>query len=144
MFLLPARRPSALHPTQQRQAPGDTYAGTVARTWRENDMNRIYATLLAAPLLFATVMPASAQTLHRHHRHYRSSHYSGERPYHGHGIGPGKGALIGGAGGAVLGGALGGGKGALIGGALGAGGGALAGKAHQNHMKRDYYNGRPR
>jgi hypothetical protein len=55
------------------------------------------------------------------------------------GIGPGKGALIGGAGGAALGALFGGGlKGALIGGAAGAGVGALAGKAAQNNRDRDY------
>jgi hypothetical protein len=49
------------------------------------------------------------------------------------GIGPGKGALIGGAGGAALGAVLGGGlKGSLIGGAAGAGIGAVVGNATQN------------
>lgn len=52
------------------------------------------------------------------------------------GIGPGKGALIGGAGGAVLGAIFGGGlKGALIGGGIGAGGGAIVGKVHQNNQR---------
>ena len=52
------------------------------------------------------------------------------------GIGPGKGALIGGAGGAVLGVALGGGlKGSLIGGAAGAGIGAIIGKAAENRRR---------
>ncbi len=55
------------------------------------------------------------------------------------GIGPGKGALIGGGAGALLGGLLGGGmKGALIGGGVGAGGGALLGKAHQNSQRNRY------
>jgi hypothetical protein len=50
------------------------------------------------------------------------------------GIGPGKGALIGGAAGGVLGAAFGGGaKGALITGAAGAGIGALLGQAAQNN-----------
>lgn len=59
------------------------------------------------------------------------------------GIGPGKGALIGGAGGAVVGGVFGGGlKGALIGGGIGAGGGAIVGKVHQdNQRNRDYREG---
>ena len=58
--------------------------------------------------------------------------------YHQGGIGPGKGAAIGGAGGAVLGAVFGGGlKGALIGGAAGAGIGAIAGKAHQDDQRRD-------
>ncbi len=107
-------------------------------------MNKIYSALLAVSMLFACALPASAQSYY-HHRHYRSSHYyrhGDRRSYHGHGIGPGRGALIGGAGGAVIGGALGGGKGALIGGALGAGGGALAGQANQNHKRNEYY--RPR
>ncbi len=52
------------------------------------------------------------------------------------GIGPGKGALIGGAGGAVLGAVLGGGlKGSLIGGAAGAGIGAVVGEAAQKHRR---------
>jgi hypothetical protein len=50
------------------------------------------------------------------------------------GIGPGKGALIGGAAGGVLGAAFGGGvKGSLITGAAGAGIGALLGQAAQNN-----------
>ena len=56
------------------------------------------------------------------------------------GIGPGKGALIGGAGGAVLGAVFGGGlKGTIIGGAAGAGIGAVIGQAHQNSQRRDDY-----
>lgn len=64
------------------------------------------------------------------------------------GIGPGRGALIGGAGGAALGALFGGGlKGALIGGGAGAGIGAIAGKVHQDNKQndwRDYRDGRPR
>jgi hypothetical protein len=61
-----------------------------------------------------------------------------DRRYHERGgIGPGKSALIGGAGGAVLGAALGGGlKGTLIAGAAGAGIGAVIGEAAQNHRDR--------
>ena len=56
------------------------------------------------------------------------------------GIGPGKGALIGGAGGAALGAIFGGGaKGALLGGAAGAGIGAIAGKVHQDNRRDRYY-----
>ena len=61
------------------------------------------------------------------------------------GIGPGKGALIGGAGGAALGALFGGGlKGALIGGGAGAGVGAIAGKVHQDNKRNDWrdYRGR--
>lgn len=67
----------------------------------------------------------------------------GDRGYQGSGIGTGRGALIGGAGGAALGALFGGGlKGALIGGGAGAGIGAIAGHVHQNNKKRDYYEGR--
>jgi hypothetical protein len=56
------------------------------------------------------------------------------------GIGPGKGALIGGASGAVLGAVFGGGlKGTIIGGAAGAGIGAVIGQAHQNNERQDDY-----
>lgn len=74
------------------------------------------------------------------HRHDRRD-YDRNRNYHQGGIGPGKGALIGGAGGAALGAVFGGGlKGALIGGGAGAGIGAIAGKAHQDHVRdRDGY-----
>jgi len=59
------------------------------------------------------------------------------------GIGPGKGALIGGAGGAVLGAIFGRGlKGTIIGGAAGAGIGAVVGEANQNNRRRDDYNRR--
>jgi hypothetical protein len=60
-----------------------------------------------------------------------------DRRYHEQGgIGPGKGALIGGAGGAVLGAVFGGGlKGTLIGGAAGAGIGAIVGEATQNNRR---------
>jgi len=61
------------------------------------------------------------------------------------GIGPGKGAMIGGAGGAILGAMFGGGlKGTLIGGAAGAGIGALVGKEHQNSERNQNQNYRPR
>ena len=53
------------------------------------------------------------------------------------GVGPGTGALIGGAGGAVLGAVIGGGlKGTIVGGAAGAGIGAILGQANQD-SKRD-------
>ena len=58
--------------------------------------------------------------------------------YQHHGIGTGKGALIGGAGGAGIGALAGGGKGALIGGALGAGGGALVGHHNASVHHRHY------
>lgn len=82
-------------------------------------------------------------------RGYRGQHgYNDryDRDYqrrHQGGIGPGKGALIGGAGGAAVGALFGGGmKGALIGGGIGAGGGAVLGKVHQDHQRnRDYRDG---
>ena len=59
------------------------------------------------------------------------------------GVGPGKGALIGGAGGAVLGAIFGRGlKGTIIGGAAGAGIGAVVGEANQNNRRRNDYNPR--
>lgn len=77
-----------------------------------------------------------------HRRYDRDEEY---KRTHG-GIGPGKGALIGGAGGAALGALFGGGlKGALIGGGAGAGVGAIAGKVHQDNKQndwRDYRDGR--
>ena len=69
--------------------------------------------------------------------HGDRGHYDDHR---GGGIGPGKGALIGGAGGAALGAIFGGGlKGTIIGGAAGAGIGAIAGQVHQNNRRDDYY-----
>ena len=66
-----------------------------------------------------------------------------EDTYKHHGIGTGRGALIGGAGGAGIGALAGGGKGALIGGALGAGGGALVGHhnatVHHRHYEQRQY-----
>lgn len=64
--------------------------------------------------------------------YYYGNHYNG--------VGPGTGAVIGGAAGVVLGGLLGGGKGALIGGAAGAGIGAVAGAANKDAHDRRYYN----
>jgi hypothetical protein len=68
-----------------------------------------------------------------YNNNYHNDHRQG-------GIGPGKGALIGGAGGAVLGAVFGGGlKGSLIGGAAGAGIGAVIGQANQNNRNNDNY-----
>ncbi len=93
--------------------------------------NKLFAVLFSAATLLQAV-PTPAQTdFHQDPR------------YHHGGIGTGKGALIGGAGGAGIGALAGGGKGALIGGALGAGGGALVGHqvAHNRHQRqrRAYY-----
>jgi hypothetical protein len=118
---------------------------------------------LALPLLLATTLPGLAQYGDRYDRHRdhgqfyggvrdggRNGDYYGNDRRYGNGyddryrqrqggIGPGKGALIGGAGGAALGAIFGGGvKGALIGGAAGAGIGAIVGKEHQDN-RRDRY-----
>jgi hypothetical protein len=69
--------------------------------------------------------------------HYHDNHYDNRNQG---GIGPGKGALIGGAAGAVLGAAFGGGvKGSLITGAAGAGIGAIIGKSAQDNRQNNYY-----
>ena len=71
------------------------------------------------------------------HNNYNNNYHDDHRQG---GIGPGKGALIGGAGGAVLGAVFGGGlKGTLIGGAAGAGIGAVVGQAAQNKRNNDNY-----
>jgi hypothetical protein len=86
----------------------------------------------AAPL----VVPQTANAQYHNSRdYYRDSHGKWHKRHSG--IGAGKGALIGGAGGAGVGALLGGGKGALIGGALGAGGGALVGNANANKRHND-------
>ena len=65
-------------------------------------------------------------------RHYRNDNQGG--------IGPGKGALIGGAAGGVLGAVFGGGvKGSLITGAAGAGIGAIIGGVAQNNRDNNNY-----
>ena len=70
--------------------------------------------------------------------HYGDGHYH-DQPKPG-GIGPGKGALIGGASGAALGAIFGGGlKGTIVGGAAGAGIGAVLGQANQNSKNNNYY-----
>lgn len=76
--------------------------------------------------------------------HYNNGRYNNDRyndgRYQGHGVGAGRGALIGGGIGAAAGAIFGGGlKGALIGGGAGAGIGAFAGHEHQQTMKRRYY-----
>jgi hypothetical protein len=82
-------------------------------------------------LTLGAAMLLSAGTATAQHRgQYRDSHGHWHNRHSG--IGAGKGALIGGAGGAGVGALVGGGKGALIGGALGAGGGALVGNANAN------------
>ncbi len=96
---------------------------------------------LAAAMTFPLAIPVSAQN--QFYQGARDRHPYNDRDDRRHhdqgGIGPGKGALIGGAGGAAVGALFGGGlKGALIGGAAGAGIGAIAGKANQDNKRRDY------
>ena len=105
--------------------------------------------LHVAPLVLLGATCAQAQDHRDFHNglrdggrggHYENDgrhNYRDDRDNRG-GIGPGKGALIGGAGGAVLGAVFGGGlKGSIIGGAAGAGIGAAVGEAHQNDRRRD-------
>ena len=72
--------------------------------------------------------------------HGNGNYYGDPRYRHDNGIGPGKGALIGGAGGAALGAVFGGGaKGAIIGGAAGAGIGAVLGQHAQTERREREY-----
>ena len=119
-----------------------------------------FGTLTATVLLSCSILGNGFSALAQN-RHYDNSHFYdgarrgaqggnyGQGNYHGHdryddrnqgGIGPGKGALIGGAAGAVLGAAFGGGvKGSLITGAAGAGVGAIIGKSAQDNRQNNYY-----
>lgn len=133
-------------------------------------MRKVQAYLLGGALLLGSVLPVVGQNERRGNEGSRnesrgrnqshSNYYSGMNEHvrggdYGHavqrdedrhhhdsgGIGPGKAALIGGAGGAALGAIFGGGlKGSLIGGAAGAGIGAIGGKlaeGHDDHRGRD-------
>ncbi len=118
-------------------------------------MERKKQMILAGLLLASAATPALPQRDSRYYNGMRQGYRGGYNDQYDHrrydtrstydrsrgGIGPGKGALIGGAGGAALGAVFGGGlKGALIGGGAGAGVGAIAGKVHQNQRNdyRDY------
>lgn len=115
----------------------------------------LHKTLLIVLLLLTTILPASAQYRNdrfnngvrqggRGGQYYndRDRHYNDDRYRRDQGgIGPGKGALIGGAGGAALGAVFGRSlKGTIIGGAAGAGIGAIVGQAAQNKRENDRYN----
>jgi hypothetical protein len=122
-------------------------------------MKKIRNSLFLSPLLFALILPIPpANAQHQNDRfnegvrhggrggqyyddnHHHDVHYDHRQGYQPGGIGPGKGALIGGAAGAGLGAIFGGGlKGTIVGGAAGAGIGAIAGQANQNHKRDDYY-----
>ncbi len=115
-----------------------------------------FAFLPATTLLFCSILGSGFPLLAQDRRHDNNKFYDGARRgthggnygggsyYHGNdhyydnrnqgGIGPGKGALIGGAAGAALGAVFGGGvKGSLITGAAGAGIGAIIGKSAQDN-----------
>jgi len=118
-----------------------------------------FASLPAAVLLSCSILGSGFPALAQNRGNNNSQFYNGARrgyqggiygggKYHDHhydnrnqgGIGPGKGALIGGAAGAVLGAAFGGGvKGSLITGAAGAGVGAIIGKSAQDNRQNNYY-----
>lgn len=112
--------------------------------------------VLSSAMLLSAAGPMVGVAHAQYDRHGNFNQgYRQQRPYndrydrdygrrHQGGIGPGKGALIGGAGGAAIGALFGGGlKGALIGGGIGAGGGAVIGKVNQNNRyNRDYRDGR--
>ncbi|HWW98748.1 MAG TPA: hypothetical protein VNY74_13665 [Edaphobacter sp.] len=124
-------------------------------------MSKLRKAVLLTPLLFATSILPAAQNHRNDSAYYNGmrngarggSYYNNRDPrynnnYHNNnyyhddhrqgGIGPGKGALIGGAGGAVLGAVFGGGlKGTIIGGAAGAGIGAVVGQAAQSRRNRN-------
>jgi len=87
--------------------------------------------VLALALIILSVAP-SGFAYGQHYRWHRYWH-----PYNH--VSTKKGALIGGAGGAVVGALAGGGKGALIGGALGAGGGYLVQRYRNHHRSYRYY-----
>lgn len=117
-------------------------------------MKKLAAMVLGATFLAGTAGPLVTTADAQHHNNYyrgaRSrnvyndrydrNYYESERYHKAHsGIGPGKGAAIGGVGGAALGAVFGGGmKGALIGGAAGAGIGALLGKSAENKRHDKY------
>jgi hypothetical protein len=114
-------------------------------------MMKIRQAILIVPLLLAsTVPPATPQHNDGFYSGVRTGGHGGQyyddRHYHDDhrrdqgSIGPGKGALIGAAGGAALGAIFGGGlKGTIVGGAAGAGIGAVVGQANQNNKNRDDY-----
>jgi hypothetical protein len=118
-------------------------------------MRRVITAVLCIPLLAATAVPAQHNDRGRHEQFNRGAYDGGrggnygydrdhrygdyDRRYHQGGIGPGKGALIGGAGGAALGALFtGSAKGTIIGGAAGAGIGAVLGQHAQDQRERRY------
>ena len=122
-------------------------------------MRRLMAIALCVPLIAATAAPTSGQNYnngyynHGNHNQFDHGAYQGGRygdyghdyrhyhdDHHQGGIGPGKGALIGGAGGAALGALFtGSAKGAIVGGAAGAGIGAILGKQAQDNRDNHWH-----
>ena len=120
-------------------------------------MRKLMTAALCVPLIAAMAAPSLGQNRYND-RHYNQGHhdrfnqgaYQGGRygdydheyrhyDEHRGGIGPGKGALIGGAGGAALGAVFAGSaKGAIIGGAAGAGIGAILGEKAQENREHRY------
>jgi hypothetical protein len=120
-----------------------------------------FAFLPASALLFCSILGSGVPALAQNRRNDNNQFYDGARHgghggnygggnyHHGNdyydnrnqgGIGPGKGALIGGAAGAALGAVFGGGvKGSLITGAAGAGIGAIIGQSAQNNRDSNNY-----
>jgi len=79
--------------------------------------------IISAGIVFATFAAAGNLQAQEHHKKLSDQ---------------GRGAIIGGAGGAVAGGLIGHGvKGALIGGAIGAGGGYIIGNEHRKHEAKE-------
>jgi outer membrane lipoprotein SlyB len=108
--------------------------------------------VLLLSVALGAALPTAAQSRHDQNRFYQGANrgvhggnygYDRDRHYRNDnqgGIGPGKGALIGGAAGGVLGAVFGGGvKGSLITGAAGAGIGAIIGQSAQNNRDRNNY-----
>jgi hypothetical protein len=114
--------------------------------------------VLCVPLIAAAGVPSGQNGYNngyhgQHNQFDRGAYQGGRRGDYGHdyrhysdydehrgGIGPGKGALIGGAGGAALGALFSGSaKGAIVGGAAGAGIGAILGKQAQDNRDRRYH-----
>jgi hypothetical protein len=129
------------------------YAVMASQCWEKIAVRQLTALFLSATLWLGCAMPMGAQPRHDRDQFYQGAQrgvhggnygYDRGRHYHDNqnqgGIGPGKGALIGGAAGAALGAVFGGGvKGSLITGAAGAGVGAILGEAAQNNRDNNNY-----
>jgi len=123
-------------------------------------MRKLMTAVLWVPLITATAAPASGQSRNSNRPHqnfdrgayqegrngnygydrynrypeYDQRYHQDDQRYHEGGIGPGKGALIGAAGGAALGALFSGSaKGTIVSGAAGAGIGAILGQVAQNN-----------